>query len=167
MRVKILNKDHFSIKPLKSLSTLEQSTDVRVYLPYKKLVFADRDTEIAKYEDEQQIFFEEYEDRLICYLQQEKTKQISFEVFSSSDHLNSLKNLLVSRNNKVNYKSPLLKDPSTQVQESMLICKNQKINLKGFFNLILIFLCLNYIRLIAESRTKERSMFLENVILIA
>ena len=163
MKVKILNKQHFSAKPNQSIEILNNADDIVITLPFKKLVFSTKATEIAKYEAEHNIEFEEYEDRIICYLRNDHVKRISFEVFGDTEQLKEFKKLLIQRNNIVSYKSPLYKDCSIKLQDSMLTDKNRELNIKGFINLALIFVFLNYVVLIAESRTEERLVFIDNV----
>ena len=163
MRVKILNKEHFSVRSNQNLSTLDNAENVHITLPRRKLVFSIKGVDIAKYEAEHNISFEEYEDRIICYLKDNNVKRISFEIFGNSDQLNEIKKTLVRRNTIINYKPPLQNDYSIKIQESMLFDKNRELNIQGFINLALIFICLNYVILITEAKTEKRLLFMENV----
>jgi len=163
MKIRILNRSHFTIKDGSPASTLSDFADTRITLPRKKLVFEQQNKEIAKYESEDPIDFEQYDDRLICFLRHGKTKKISFEAFGNEQQLNELKRMIVLRNRIAMHKSPLQKEYSTKVQESLMVDRNRNLNIKGFINLCVIFVCLNYIRLIIESKTEHKYVFIENV----
>lgn len=163
MRVKVLNNQHFSTKKNVDLSALGDLSDVCITLPLKKLLFEQKNIQIAKFETDLFISCEEFEDRLICFFMESKTKRISFEAFGSQEQVHHLKKLITRRNQILSYKSPLNKDCSTKVQDSMLTDKNRNLNVKGFIHLAVVFLCLNYVRMILESQTDDKFVFLETV----
>jgi len=163
MKVKILNRDHFSTKDDKKLAMLEAATDVRLTLPRKKLVIEYNGSELAKYETDHYLSFEQFEDRIICFLRDEKSRRISFELYGPLDKLIEARKIIVKRNHALSYKSPLLRDFSIKTQDSMLSDKNRQLNISGFINLAFLFVCLNYVRLIIESKPDEKFAFLENV----
>lgn len=163
MRVRILNRGHFTSKNQLLASLPGDLSDVNITLPRKKLLFEHQNKEIARYESEHPIDFEQYDDRLICFLRDGKAKKISFEAFGDEPQLSNLKKLIVLRNRVALHKSPLQKEYSVKCQESLMVDKNRNLDIKGFINLGVIFLCLNYVRLIIESKTEHKYVFIENV----
>lgn len=166
MKIKILNQDHVSTRNNNTIATINDLDNISIKLPYRKLVIEHKGVEVAKYDAVQRIDFEEFEDRLICFLHEGKIKRISFEIFGDYAQLIDVKKLILKRNRAIMYKSPLQKEYSTKIQESMMVDKNRELNIKGFINLAIIFVCLNYIRLIIESKTDDRFVFVENVNLL-
>lgn len=163
MKVRILNPGHFTSKSKLPTYLAADLADVRFTLPRKKLVLEQQGAEIAKYESEHAIDYVEYHDRLICYLKDGRLKRISFEVFGDAAQLAELKRLIQMRNRVALHKSPLQKEYSVRNQESMMVDRSRNLDIKGFINLGIIFLCLNYIRLIIESKTEDKFVFVENV----
>lgn len=163
MRLRILNREHFVVKSGSPLSTDIDFNNVSITLPRKKLVFTSGDVELGKYESEHSIHYVDYEDRLICYLKDDKFKRISFEAFGTQEQLNELKRTIILRNRIALYKSPLQREYSVKKRESLMVDKHRSLNGKGFLNLAIIFLVLNYIRLIIESKSDNKFVFIENV----
>lgn len=163
MKVRIFNQSHFITKSTSPTSLPMNLDNIKITLPRKKLVFEVQGVEIAKYESEHAIEFVEYEDRIICYLKEGKLKRISFEVFGDQSQLSELKKMVVLRNRVAMYKSPLQREYSNKIQESLMVDKHRHLNIRGFVNLGVIFLCLNYTRLIIESKTEDNFVFIENV----
>lgn len=166
MKTKIFNQSHFIRKGGLQAPLTADLDNVSITLPRRKLVFTYNGKEIVKYESEHPIEFTEYDDRLICFLKDGKSKKISFEVFGNEQQLAELKKTLILRNRVAMYKSPLQKEYSTKIQESLMVDKNRTLNIRGFVNLGIIFICLNYIRLIIESKTESKFLFIENVRLL-
>lgn len=166
MKVRILNRAHFLPKAGFESSLSNDLTDINISLPRKKLIFEQAGKEIAKYESEHSIDFVEYDDRMICYLRDGRLKRISFEVFGSEPQLTELKRMIILRNRVAMHKSPLQKEYSTKIRESMMVNKHHNLDIKGFFNLGIIFLVLNYIRLAIESKTDHKFVFIDNVSLL-
>lgn len=163
MEIKIHNSENFAAKNNSLISVGTNFKNVSITLPRKKLVFRQGETELGKYESDHAIYYVEYEDRLICYLKDGKSKRISFEVFGLSNQLNEVKKNIILRNRIALYKSTLQREYSVKYRESLMVNKHKSLNGKGFLNLTIIFLVLNYIRLIFESKNDNKFVFVENV----
>ena len=166
MRVRILNQSHFTTKSTSPTSLPMNLDSVTITLPRKKLILKQKDEEVAKYESDHVIEFVEYEDRMICYLREGKLKRISFEAFGDNSQLAELKRTIILRNRVAMYKSPLQREYSNKIQESLMVDKHRTLNIRGFVNLGVIFLVMNYARLIIETKTEDRFLFVENVSLL-
>jgi hypothetical protein len=92
-----------------------------------------------------------------------KLREIILEVHCSEEDSLKLSRMISKRNLLVNLKDPLQLDYSKANRESILSTKSKPANLRGFFNLFIIFSFMNYWRLVIEHSMKFGPVFLANV----
>jgi hypothetical protein len=110
---------------------------------------------------------ETFTSKLILFnIKDRKHKHIILEINCNEKEASEMAKLIKRRNVLSNYKDPLKLDYSRKVCDSVLSTSEGPANLRGFFNLFLIFSFLNYSRLIIDHSFKYGSLFSQTVELL-
>ncbi len=111
-----------------------------------------------------QLDYQIFTSKLILFtIKGKKHKIIILEVYCNEQEADDLAKLIKRRNVLSTYKDPLKLDYSSKVCDSVLSTNAAPANLRGFFNLFILFSCLNYSRLIIEHSFKYGSIFSRTV----
>lgn len=114
-----------------------------------------------------QFGYEVFTSKLILYnIKDKKHKHIILEVSCDEKNAEELAKLIKRRNVLSTYRDPLKLDYSRNICESVLSTSSGPANLRGFFNLFIIFSCLNYSRMIIEHSFKYGPLFSRSVELL-
>lgn len=114
-----------------------------------------------------QFGYEIFTSKLILFnIKDKKHKHIILEVSCDEKQANELAHLIKRRNVLSNYRDPLKLDYSRNICDSILSTSAGPTNLRGFFNLFIIFSCLNYSRLIIDHSFKYGPLFSRTVDLL-
>jgi hypothetical protein len=90
-------------------------------------------------------------------------KEIVMEISCPEAEGHEVAKLIKNRNILFSYKDPLKLDYSRNIRDSILSSESVPTNLRGFFNLFVIFSCLNYWKLIIDHSFTYGSIFTNTV----
>ncbi len=142
---------------------IEGSEKARFSLANNSLVIVLNDKFAAKITGGH-ISHEVYSSKTILFLMKDqKNKEIILEIDCPDSKGDEIVKLIKVRNALAGYKDPLKLDYSRNIRDSVLSSASGPANLRGFFNLFIIFSCLNYSRIIIDHSLKYGSIFSKNV----